>query len=291
MALFKKKNKQANEVKLETALNTETVDQDGVSTTLEFHPFQQYSTPQTYVLKYHHEQLPVMKLNQISISGIRLTRTEEKIEIESFLRNTVDRPINFSVLDLVLLVENGRTLAHKTFNMEKVGTLSALSSMPWTFTFENEHILVDDIPNEGWKIAFAIQKKPQEHSLDLDPTWEEHLSEFQCKRIEEVVLSLPKLGGTEVNLVILDVKMKENGDVVASALIRNGNMESITLKELSLMVVDATGDQICSRDFKLEDFQVKANATKPWTFKFSEQLVQKKNPDFSNWKVRIQQTK
>ncbi|MFJ5769598.1 accessory Sec system S-layer assembly protein [Psychrobacillus sp. NPDC093180] len=291
MAFFQKKKQENEEEKLETAMITDTVNQDAVPTTLEFHPLQQYSTPQTYVLKYHHEQLPTLKLNQISISGIRLTQTGEKLEIEAFIRNTVDQPIKFSTLDLVLLDEVGKTLANKSFNMEEVGTLSALSSMPWVFTFEKENILVDDIPNEGWKIAFAIQQVPKEHSLDLEPSWENHLSQMQRKRIEELVTSLPKLGETEVSLMILDVKLKENGDVIASALIRNGKMEAINVKDFSLIVMDATNEQICSRNFILEDFIVKGNATKPWTFKFPEQLVQKKNPDFSKWKVQILKNK
>ncbi|MFJ8064801.1 accessory Sec system S-layer assembly protein [Psychrobacillus sp. NPDC096426] len=289
MAFFKKKKNEETEEKIETATAEEAVatNADGVYTKLLFHPSQNYSTAQTYVLKFHHEQLPSLKPNQISISGIRLIQLKEKSVIEAFIRNTLDQPVQFPNLDLIVLDEAGQALAKKSFDMSIMEAIPALSSMPWKFPFEKENILVDQIPEDGWKIAFELKQQPKEHTLDLAPSWEEQLTPEQREHLEKVVSSLPKLGETEVNFMGLEAKFKEDNSLAASVLIRNGNMKSINIEQLPLVVEDAKGDHVCQGSFALEDFSVKANSTKPWTFIFPEALVQKKDPDFSRWKVYI----
>lgn len=289
MAFFKMKKNEITEENIVTATEDEAVatDADGVYTKLVFHPSQNYSTPQTYVLKFHHEQLPSLKPNQISISGIRLNRLKEKTVVEAFVRNTLEQPVQFPSLDLIVLDGVGQALAKKTFDMSEMGAIPALSSMPWKFPFEKDSLLVDDIPDEGWKIAFELKQQPREHTLDLAPSWAEQLSSEQREHLEKVVAGLPKLGGTEVNFMGLEAKFKEDNSLAVSILIRNGNMKSINIEQLPLVVEDADSDQVCQGSFALEDFSVEANATKPWTFIFPEALVQKKYPNFSKWKVYI----
>lgn len=288
MAFFKKKKQEVEEI-IETATADEAIatDAEGVYTSLVFHPSQSYSTPQTYVLKFHHEQLPSLKPNQISISGIRLIPLKEKSVIEAFIRNTLEQPMQFAMLDLVVLDEAGQTLAKKSFDMSEMGPIPAKSSMPWKFMFEKENLVVDEIPNDGWNIAFELKQQPKEHALDLAPSWDEELSAEQRAHLEKLVAGLPKLGETEVNFMGLEAKMNENDGLAVSILIRNGNSKSVNIEQLPLIVEDADGDRVCKGSFVLEDFEVKGNTSKPWTFIFPESLVQKKDPNLSKWKVYV----
>jgi len=289
MAFFKwKKNDEVKE-NLETANAEEAIatDSDGVYTNLVFHPSQNYSTPQTYVLKFHHEQLPSLKPNQISISGIRFIKLKDRNVIEAFIRNTLEQPVQFSVLDLIVLDPTEKAFAKKSFDMSSMGSIPALSSMPWKFEFDHASLLTEEIPEEGWKIAFELKQEPKEHALELAPEWEQQLPNEQKQHLEKIVAGLPKLGETEVNFMGLSTKFSEDGSLAVSVLIRNGNMKSINIEQIPLVVTDATGEQVCQGSFALENFQVGANVTKPWTFIFPEQLVQKKDPDFSRWTVSI----
>lgn len=292
MALFKKKKKNKPEVKLEEEIQTATAeeavstDSDAVYTTLMFHEKEEYDKADTYVLRFHHQQLPSLKPNQISLSGIRLIRFEEDVIVEAFIRNTLSRPVRFEMLDLVLLSEDGQILAKGSFDLSDMGELPALSAMPWRFYFEEEELLTENtnIPDDGWKIAFEL-KSSQEHQLDLAPNWDKQLSQAQKEQLKKLVAGLPKLNKDEVNFMGLEAKMKEDGSFAVTVLIRNGSTKSMKIEQLPLIVEDGDGEQVCQGGFTLNDFEVKANTTKPWTFIFPKGLIKKENPNLSKWKV------
>lgn len=287
MAFFKKKEKVVADEKIETATAEEAIstESNAVHTTLVFNDAQEISKPDIYVLRFHHQQLPLLKPNQISISGIRLTRFEEDVIIDAFIRNTLEKAVRFEMVDLILLDENNQPLAKKTFDLSEMGDIPALSCVPWRFFFEEEDYLAESIPDEGWKIAFELKRQAAEHALDLAPSWEEQLSDEQRQHLEKVIAGLPKLKEDEVNFMGLEAVMQEEGSLAVTVLIRNGSQKSIKIEQLPLVVEDAEGDQVCQGGFALDDFEVKANTTKPWTFIFPAQLVVKPQPNLTHWKV------
>lgn len=287
MGLFSKSSKAKEKVKIETATAEESVShaEDAIYTTLVFHEESDFSKQERYVYQFHHQQLPSLKPNQISISGVKLSRFEEEVMIMAFIRNTLDKAVRFEVVDLLLLDENGKALAKKSFDLSEMGEIPAVSCMPWSFLFEEEDILAE-IPDNGWKIAFELKNQvSQEHSLDLAPTWKEQLSDAQRKNLQQLVAGLPKLNQGEVNFMGLEATFKENDQFAVTVLIRNGSDKQIKIEKLPLVVEDADGVQVCQGGFTLDNFEVKSNTSKPWTFIFPGDLVKEKNPDLSRWKV------
>jgi SLAP domain-containing protein len=132
---------------------------DAVHTSLMFHKGWDISKQEEYVYKFHHQKLPALKPNQISISGIKLTRVEDDVIIVAFLRNSIDKAVRFDIVDLLLVDGDGKLLAKKTFDLTELGEIPALSSMPWRFLFEEGDILAESIPEEGWKIAFEWKRR------------------------------------------------------------------------------------------------------------------------------------
>ena len=166
-----------------------------------------------------------------------------------------------------------------------MGEIPAVSCMPWSFLFEEEDILAE-IPDNDWKIAFELKNQvSQEHSLDLAPTWKEQLSDAQRINLQQFVAGLPKLNQGEVNFMGIEATFKESDEFAVTVLIRNGSDKQIKIEKLPLVVEDANGDQVCQGGFTLDNFEVKSNTSKPWTFIFPGKLVKKKNPDLSRWKV------
>lgn len=287
MGLFSKSGKAKEKVKIETATAEESVShaEDAIYTTLVFHDDSDLSKQEKYVYQFHHQQLPSLKPNQISISGVKLSRFEEEVMIMAFIRNTLDKAVRFEVVDLLLLDENGKALAKKSFDLSEMGEIPAVSCMPWSFLFEEEDILAE-IPDNDWKIAFELKNQvSQEHSLDLAPTWKEQLSDAQRINLQQLVAGLPKLNQGEVNFMGIEATFKENDQFAVTVLIRNGSDKQIKIEKLPLVVEDANGDQVCQGGFSLDNFEVKSNTSKPWTFIFPGNLVKKKNPDLSRWKV------
>ncbi|MGZ9814709.1 SLAP domain-containing protein [Peribacillus simplex] len=132
---------------------------DTVHTALMFHKEWETSKQEEYVYKFHHQRLPALKPNQISISGIKLTRVEDDVIIEAFLRNSLEKAVMFDIVDLLLVDGDGKFLAKKAFDLTELGEIPALSSMPWRFLFEEGDMLAESIPDQGWKIAFEWKRK------------------------------------------------------------------------------------------------------------------------------------
>jgi accessory Sec system S-layer assembly protein len=290
MALFKKKKKEelVEEESVTENRQAEVADveqSDEMKTTLSIHPDWELSNQEKYVYKFKHEQLPPLKPNQISITGIRLLEYNDGFVVVAFLRNTLAKAVRFEAVDLLLLDEAGQAIAKKQFELDGLGELPAMSARPWRFLFSNEDKLVEKMPEDGWKIAFELKQKRQVHQLELAESWENQISPVQKEHLEKLVGGLPSLNPGEVNFMGIEVKFTPEQNLAATVLIRNGSDKNIQLEQIPLIVEDAAGDIVCQGGFKLEQFEVKANTSKPWTFIFPKELIQKAEPDLSRWKV------
>ncbi|CAH0345163.1 accessory Sec system S-layer assembly protein [Bacillus sp. CECT 9360] len=289
MALFSKKKKtqqEPNAVTVEESTMQEH-DQEEVDTVLSFHPDWEIEPQERFVYLYHHQQLPKLKPNQVSISGINLIDYEEGFVAIAFLRNTLTKPIRFESVNLLLLDGEGNPFAKSQFDFDDIGELPPLSCRPWRFLFAKEDKLTETIPvNDDWNIAFELRStEDTAHHLDLDSTWENKMSPAQHEHLEQVVKNLPPLSTGEVNFMGIEANFVQDGAFAVTVLIRNGSNNNIQLEQIPLIVEDDDADVICQGAFQLSDFEVKANTSKPWTFIFPEELVQKQEPNMSRWKV------
>ncbi|RDU37568.1 accessory Sec system S-layer assembly protein [Neobacillus piezotolerans] len=287
MALFGKKEEEteitSNSV-TEEAAGTNG-DEEFVETSLVFHPDWELTNSERYVYMFQHKQLPALKPNQISIKGIKLLNYNDGFVVVAFLRNSLDKPIRFEAIDLILLDGEGQAVAKRNFSLDTIGEIPARSSMPWRFLFEEGDKLGETIPEEGWSIAFEIKQHDASHKLDLAPSWEEQLAPAQKEQLENIVAGLPKLGPNEINVVGLEAKFLNEGKLAVTLLIRNGSQKELQFEQIPLAVEDASGEAVAKGGFKLDDFKVKPNSARPWTFVFPKELILKENPDLSSWKV------
>jgi accessory Sec system S-layer assembly protein len=280
----KKKNGVDSTVSSEELLNeVEKADEETeVHTPLSIHPSMNISQEQQYVLRFLNNDLPPLKPNQISLAGIELNEAQDGIIVSAFIRNSLPKPITFEKTDLLLIGPNNERYARKSFDLAELGELPAESSRPWNFSFETSTLLTDEIPSEGWQLAFEIKRK---HQLDLAESWETGLSAEDKEKLAQLVENLEPLNDGEINLYGLEAKVNEQNDLYVTMFIRNGSNQTINVEQVPLQVQDATGETIAQGGFKLEDFEVKANTSKPWTFIFPSSMLLKKTPDLSNWKV------
>ena len=264
------------------------VEEQEVYTELSIHPSMTVPQETQYVLRFLNNELPPLKPNQVSLAGIELRAEEDQLIVSAFVRNSVNKGIRLAESAILLLGPNGEHLARKVFNLGELGEIPAKSSRPWHFNFHLSDVLSTDIPAEGWKLAFEI-KAP--HRLDLDPSWESALPEEEKQKLAQMVESVgaPKEG--EVNFLGLQARKNDNGGLSVTILVRNGNNKNIQLHQLPLQVEDASGETVAKGGFALDNFEVKANTSKPWTFIFPKELVLTENPDLSRWKVQIVEQK
>lgn len=292
LSIFRRKNKDDvkktgldSSVSSEELLNTKETDtEQEVKTELSLHPSWNIAAEQMYVLRFLNNDLPPLKPNQISLAGIDLKEDEKGLLATAFVRNSLNQGIKLGEVTLLLLDDEKQVIAKHTFDLDEIGEIPGKSSRPWEFLFPTETVQAETISKENWSIAFELKAK---HSLDLDESWEKALATEGKQQLEEIVNSIepPKQG--EVNFMGIQIKTAETGDLHATVLIRNGHDKNISIEQLPLQVVDAADDIVAKGSFKLDDFEVKANTSKPWTFIFPKSMVTKETPDFSRWSIRV----
>ncbi len=259
--------------------------EEEITTALSVHPNWTLPKEKEYVFRFLNNDLPPLKPNQISLSGVELEQDESGIHVTAFLRNSLSKGIKLEKVELLLLDTDQTVIARKEFNLEELGEIPGESSRPWMFIFENETIVKTDIPSQGWSLAFNVSSL-QPHRLDLDQNWDDSLPQEEKDKLEKVVEGLPELKPREFNLMGIQAKFMENGELATTILFRNGNPKSVQVQQLPLEVIDANQEVVARGSFILDQFEVKANTTKPWTFIFPADMITNTQPDLSKWAVR-----
>jgi accessory Sec system S-layer assembly protein len=239
-----------------------------------------------YYYQFINNELPLLKENQISLSGIEVKKEGDRVFVKAFIRSSLAKAITFQEpVPLLLLGPDGEQLARQEFDLTTLGELPAESSMPNVFVFEKESVRASEIPQTDWKLAFELKKPKQPHSLDLEESWEKSLAQTGKDKLEQLIKTItpPKPG--EVNFMGIQAQMDESGSIHTTLLIRNGSEKNVKFEQLPLIVEDASGDQVAKGAFQFEGLEVKANTSKPWTFIFPKELVLKDDVDLSKWKV------
>ena len=262
-----------------------------VVTKLSFHPEWDVPQEQKYIFNFLANELEPLKPNQLSLSSISI---EEDLrsgtwQVRAFFRSSLAQAIELGEIELFIMDKNDELVASKKFDFKALGTIPAESARPWVFEFEKSTLKTNEIPEDGWKIAFNLISL-RGHQLELDETWEKQLPAAQKEELAKIVETLPKLGDTEVNFTGLQANLAENGNLNVSIFIRNGHNKAINLEQLPLEIIDATGKQIARGSFKMDPIlTVQPNSTKPWTFIFPAELVDAEGADLSRWTARVTQ--
>lgn len=258
-----------------------------VKTQLSLPPSEKLKPEDRYYFQFLNNELPPLKENQISLSGVELKVDDSgRVMVTAFVRNSLAKGIRFEKdMPLLLLGPNDEMIARQHFDLTKLGELPAESSRPWYFIFEEKNVVVKEIPQTDWKLAFELKKTQQPHALDLEESWEKSLADQDKEKLENLVKSMtpPKAG--EVNFMGVQARVADDGGLHVTILIRNGSEKNLTLQQLPLIVEDASGDVVAKGGFKLENLEVKSNTSKPWTFIFPKELVLKEELDLSKWKA------
>jgi len=268
--------------------DTNISSEEFVQTALSYHPEWEVPKEQQYVFSFLSNELPALKPNQISLSGIDIDVNEQSGEwlVKAFFRSSLSKPVTMDNAELLLLDQDNQVLASKEFDLSVLGELPPTSARPWVFSFDKNSIKTEETPGDGWQIAFNVQSLIP-HQLDLHETWEEALTAEQKAALQKIVHELPKLNAHEVNFTGFQVKPQPEGHLAVSLFIRNGNKQHINLELLPLELLDASGEVVARGSFKLDKLEVKANTSKPWTFIFPSQMVTKEKPDLSRWTVKV----
>jgi accessory Sec system S-layer assembly protein len=254
-----------------------------VETTLSLHPNWKLPVDETYVYQFLNNECPPMHGDQVSIYGIRMIKREDSYQITAFVRNGTKKKLKLKRMPFLLLAQDGTRIGEKLFELEQLGEIPPQSSRPWHFSFKQEDLLVNEIPQEGWKLAFNLNYQPKKKNvLEFHESWANELTKEQKQQLVNKVENAPEPRPGQINFMGIDAKL-ENNQLVVTMLIRNGAHKDINLQKLPLKVQDASGDVVASGIFELGSFHVRANTSKPWKFIFPAQTIKKDDIDLTSW--------
>lgn len=255
---------------------------------LSYHPEWIVPKEQQYVFQFLFNELNQLKPNQLSLSGIDINVENGNWLVQAFLSSSIQKAVTLETVELLLLDSSKNQLASKEFDLSELGEIPANSARPWVFVFEDPILQTETLPENGWQLAFNAQAF-EPHKLDLPESWKDSLLPEQIEALEKTVATLPKLKNTEVNITGFQLKDTDDDGIAASVFIRNGYKKQLDFQQMPLELVDSNNNLVASGLFKLQDFSVKANASKPWTFIFPQLLMDREQTDFSSWTVKITQ--
>lgn len=272
---------------LKESVGTHT-DQESVKPALFLPSDMTVSKEQEYVLRFLSNDLPALKPNQISLAGISINPSPsgQILNVEAFVRSSINQPINLGTAELLLLDEKENVLASHEFDLSKIGEIPANSNVPWIFEFPEGTITGRKIPAEGWKLAFDLLAG-KEHAVDLEGEWATNLTSEGQQKLVEFVDSLPPLKPNQINVTGFQSNLTADGALAISLLIRNGSKKNFQMNKIPLEVRDASDSVVAKGVFEMKDFIVKRNTTKPWTFIFPKENLLDPQPDMSNWKASL----
>lgn len=281
-----KADDQSEEKDASDILNTIGEGEEELETELSIPKSWNLTEEEQYVYAFHNTQSPKLKKNQISIYGMELLRESvSEIKITGLIRSTVEKSIQFEKATIILLNGNKEGIARKEFDLSKLGTLPTNSARPWEFVFQQDDFLRDvNEPINNWSLAFELK---QPHRLDLAESWEKSIANETLEALERIVQDAPELKPDEVNFMGIQARKDDEGQLAVTLLIRNGSDKNINLEQIPLGVRDASNEEVARGSFKLDDFEVKANTSKPWTFIFPKSMVKKEDIDFSKWAAYV----
>lgn len=262
--------------------------EEDIITELSIHPEWQLPKEDEYAYRFLNLECPPLKPNQLSIAGISIMEEGQgKYRVNAFVRNSLDKILNFTETKLALFNEEGILLGRKLFDLSPMGDIPPKSSRPWSFVFTKKDLFKTEIPQEGWMLGFWVETEDTTHKLEIDKEWEEALADGAKETLIKFYKQLqpPKKG--EINFQSVDAKVDDDGELQITILIRNGKDDNIKFQEIPLAVEDASGEIVAFGQFVLENFVVTANTSKPWTFIYPKQNMLKENIDFSSWKAFV----
>ncbi|PWW29424.1 accessory Sec system S-layer assembly protein [Cytobacillus oceanisediminis] len=291
LSIFRKKNKDIkksgndNTIEAKEILDVkESSEEKEVETALFIHPNWNLPAEQQYVFRFLHNELNPLQPNQISIAGVDLANTPNGIEVTAFVRNSLQKKVSFGETTLLLLDEEQNLIARQSFNLSELGEVPAESSMPWVFRFPANTMKQEIFKESNWTLAFELAKP---HSLDLHESWEKALSAEEKEGLKKLVASAGKPKDGEVNFMGIKISHNPGENLSVTLMIRNGTKQDMHLQQIPIAVKDASEEIIAEGAFNLEDFVVKANTSKPWTFIFPSSFVKKEEIDLSSWSIQI----
>lgn len=206
-----------------------------------------------------------IKENDMNISTSYIFDDGENLEASIFLRNGLNTKVNFDIVPLSLVDDDGRIIAYQVFRLIDLGDIPPFSARPYKLYFNKKNLQTNKFDIQKLKVMFSEKIKavntvkveyedmPQDLSLEERQFFQNYLDS----------LSLLELG--QVDLKCYDIRLKED-NIKVTILVRNGASKKIKLEELPITLYDGDKNILYSSVLKFSDLTVNSMKAKLCNF-------------------------
>ncbi|NMM65059.1 SLAP domain-containing protein [Clostridium sp. P21] len=279
----KMKNNKSNRV---ADVNAETLEVPTVLSLLE-NDDNVMSDVQKDILEDEIKELPPIKEGQLNVSGVYAYDLGEKIEVKAYIRNGFSEEISLDKIPLIIYNSKNQMLAYQIFNLKNLGAIPPKGARPVKVCFEKKNVYVEKIPMDDWSLGFDTKIKA---SRRVNVNYEKlpKSIELEDKLVfDNFLKGLPDVNEGEFTISTFSIGIQENGSIIVTVVMRNGNNKQIALKEIPITLKDDKGNVVKSNLFKLEDFEVGALKARIFNFAFPTNLKLEENVALNDWKVEF----
>ncbi|OFI05874.1 hypothetical protein CLOACE_14920 [Clostridium acetireducens DSM 10703] len=237
------------------------------------------------VLEEEISQLPPIKEGEVSVHGVYAYDTGEYIEVKVYIRNGLNKNINFTEVPFLLLNNKNEVLARETFNLEKVGLVPAGGARPYKLNFHKDNLLVDKIPIDDWKITFDKEVQATTYVSVEYENLPENMPEESKKVYYEFLNNLSPLKQGDITLDRFSIGINKEGNILVTIVIRNGSNKHISVEEIPVTVTDKNNILMASNVFKMDNLSILPCKARICHFVFPMDVKLDRDMDLSDWKV------
>jgi SLAP domain-containing protein len=249
------------------------------------------SSVQKEYLQEEIDSLPPVKMGHVNIHGIYAYDQGDKIEVNAYIRNAVDKAVNVDEVNLKIINSKNEILASQMFNMRDMGSVAPYCARPWKIYFDKENVFVSEISLDDWQVVFGTD-------MEIEKTAKIELENFADngfkKDYEEFLDKLPPIKVGAVSIVLYEMKKRENGDLSVTVVIRNATDKKITMKRLPVTVGDKEIKLVVATGaFNIEKGQINPSKAQVHNlvFKKEEILLNEDEYNLDNCKVIFKEIK
>lgn len=230
-----------------------------------------------------HRNIPAMSKNQLNLTAIGINFIDSNIiEVTSFINSTIEKKISLKPASILLLDKNRKVLSQKKEDFSDLDPLLPNSSQLYIFKFPNNNIqTLNPEQIQKWSLAFQSNLKHRVDYSDLD---ESIIPQSTKDYLNQIIEKLP-LDNNELSFLGFSAKIDIENNLHVTLLVRNGTKDNLDIKQLPLKFYDASKELVAKGTFKIDDFTVLANTSKPLSLVFPARGILKDDLDLSNWSI------
>ncbi|WP_434294260.1 SLAP domain-containing protein [Clostridium botulinum] len=243
------------------------------------------SKVQKEILEEELDELVPIKEGEINVAGIYAYDLGDKYEVKAYLRNGIEKEINFEEIPFKIINSKGELLASQTFDLKSMGNIPSYCARPCVLYFDKKNVFVDKISVDDWKLVFDNSLKAVRNLMVDIENLPEGIDAKSKKVYTDFLEGLSDLKEGEVSFSKFSIGINENGHLLVTIVVRNGCNKGINIEKLPMTIRDEKGNFVVSEVFELKDLKVSPMKAKVCNFAFPLQIKEKAVIPLDSWKI------